>query len=64
MICEGGYLNTCNGDSVGQIIANIDGKFTLVSVTLWGKGCGSPNSPTVCSDISLPSTMKFINQIN
>ena len=64
MICGGGYVNTCLGDGGGPLIANIDGKFTLVGVTSWGKGCGGPNSPGVYSDVSHPSMMKFINQIN
>ena len=62
MIC-GGKLNkdACGGDSGGPLIANIDGKFTLVGVTSWGIGCGAANSPGVYADISHPSMMRFIN---
>ena len=65
MICGGEQnLDTCQGDSGGPLVANIDGKFTLVGVTSWGKGCGGANSPGVYVDISHPSMMKFINQVN
>ena len=65
MICGGEQnLDTCQGDSGGPLVANIDGKFTLVGVTSWGKGCGGVNSPGVYVDISHPSMMNFINQVN
>ena len=65
MICGGDQnLGPCFGDGGGPLIANIDGKFTLVGVTSWGKGCGGPNSIGVYSDVSRPSMMRFINQIN
>ena len=62
MIC-GGKLNkdACGGDSGGPLIANIDGKFTLVGVTSWGpEECGAANSPGVYADISHPSMIRFI----
>ena len=63
MICGGDQnLDTCQGDSGGPLIANIDGKFTLVGITSWGDGCGGPYG--VYADITHPSMMKFINQIN
>ena len=64
MIC-GGKQNkdACGGDSGGPLIANIDGKFTLVGVTSWGSSdCGSANNPGVYADISNPSMMRFINR--
>ena len=63
MLC-GGKLNTdaCHGDSGGPLIANIDGKFTLVGVTSWGIGCGDYDG--AYADISHPSMMRFINQVN
>jgi len=57
-------LDACDGDSGGPLIANIDGKFTLVGVTSWGFGCGYLNSPGVYTDITHPSMMQFINNIN
>ena len=72
MICGGGYVNTCQGDGGGPLIANIDGKFTLVGITSWGFGCGglklipeqTLDSPGVYADITHARMMKFINQIN
>ena len=65
MICGGkeGH-DTCSGDSGGPLIANINGKFTLVGVTSWGKGCGLVDSPGVYADISKPKMIRFINQVN
>ena len=66
MICaDGMHENTCKGDSGGPLLANIDGKFTLVGVTSFGKrGCGGPNNFGVYADISETSTLNFISQIN
>ncbi len=66
MICADGMnKNTCRGDSGGPLLANIDGKFTLVGVTSWGRReCGGPNSFGVYADISETSMMNFISQIN
>ena len=63
MICGGDQnLGPCFVDGGGPLIANINGKFTLVGVTSWGRGCG--NSDGVYSDVSHPSMMRFINRIN
>ena len=66
MICGGGIdTNTCRGDSGGPLIANIDGKFTLVGVTSWGPGgCDASNNIGVYVDISETNMFNFINQIN
>ena len=41
MICGGREgRDTCLGQSGGPLVAEIDGKFTLVGVTSWGPGKG------------------------
>ena len=65
MICADGNINTCKGDSGGPLIANINGKFTLVGVTSWGRiGCGDPDTYGVYVDISETSMLNFISQID
>ena len=41
MICGGKEeLDTCKGESGGPLVAEVDGKFTLIGVTSWGVGKG------------------------
>jgi len=65
MICGGLTIDTCRGDSGGPIIANINGKFTLIGITSFGQkdGCGS-KVPNVFADVSYPDILKFINSVN
>ena len=58
--------STCSGDSGGPLLANIDGKFTLVGVTSWGttRECSGPDHYGVYADISERSMLDFISQIN
>ena len=40
MICGGKGRHTCIGESGGPLVAEVDGKFTLIGVTSWGVGKG------------------------
>ena len=67
MICADGMnKNTCGGDSGGPLLANINGKFTLVGITSWGpEECGGTlDNFGVYVDISETNILSFINKIN
>ena len=65
MICGGLIVDTCKGDSGGPIVANINGRFTLIGITSFGQkdACGS-KVPNVFADVSYPDILKFINSVN
>ena len=55
-LCSGtskGGKDACDGDSGGPlVIESTEGKFELVGITSWGKGCGEPNQPGVYTRVS------------
>ncbi|XP_061168128.1 plasminogen-like [Saccostrea echinata] len=54
MFCAG-YINggsdTCQGDSGGPLVCKVNGKYTVLGVTSWGRGCGLPNYPGVYANV-------------
>lgn len=53
MICAA-KLNrdTCQGDSGGPLAYNRDGRFEIVGITSWGRGCALPTYPGVYAKVS------------
>lgn len=50
MTCAGylaGGKDTCQGDSGGPLVCKVQGVYTLVGITSWGRGCAQPNAPGV-----------------
>ena len=55
--------NTCNGDSGSALIANLNGKMTVVGIVSFGKSrLPCDQSPTVFTRVS--SYLSFINNTN
>ncbi|XP_061168027.1 uncharacterized protein LOC133176972 [Saccostrea echinata] len=54
MFCAGyikGGADTCQGDSGGPMVCKVNGKYTAMGATSWGRGCGDPNSPGVYTNV-------------
>jgi len=63
MICGGKEgRDTCQVDSGGPLVAEVDGKFTLVGVTSWGIGCGKEGRPGVYTKVA--NFVQWINSKN
>ena len=53
MICAGGgKVDSCQGDSGGSLVVNVNDKITLAGVTSWGYGCGVTGSPGVYTKVA------------
>lgn len=53
MICASATgRDTCQGDSGGPMAFNNNGKFELVGLTSWGRGCALPGYPGVYAKVS------------
>ena len=65
MICGGFVKTTCPGDSGGPVVANVNGQFTLIGLSSFGKkySCGT-NVPGVYADVSYPDILQFIHSVN
>ena len=65
MICGGSIKRTCPGDSGGPVVANINGHFTVIGLSSFGRtdGCGG-SAPSFYADVSYPDILKFIKSVN
>ena len=64
-MCGRDVARTCPGDSGGPVVANIDGRFTLIGITSFGlpNTCRS-NQVGYYADVSYPEILTFINSVN
>ncbi|KAL3875620.1 hypothetical protein ACJMK2_033552, partial [Sinanodonta woodiana] len=54
MFCAGymsGRVDSCFGDSGGPLVCDIQGKYTVLGITSWGRGCALRNSPGVYTKV-------------
>ncbi|KAK3588525.1 hypothetical protein CHS0354_014235 [Potamilus streckersoni] len=54
MFCAGylsGRVDSCAGDSGGPLVCDIQGKYTVIGATSWGRQCAVPNSPGVYAKV-------------
>lgn len=52
MICSAAPgRDTCQGDSGGPMAFNNNGRFEVIGLTSWGKGCAEPENPGVYANV-------------